>query len=657
MDNEKRLFLAFALSMLVILAFSWNNAKNAPPRKPQTETQQNAAAPGPISSASPTATQSPAPNAPVNRTQDRTQSSQVANGWGWLETSSDSVDSGEVVVESERYQIRFSKQGASPVSWKLLSYPQLFSKKRYLKLEQQYGSPVDKEIAQLEIQLLEQTKQTEDEQQPVNAINPLFDAGRAGMVVRWGQDRFDRDVTYTCDAESVTVSGETEIVFRSVHQDIVLEKRYQFYPDSYKVDLEIRLINQSDQPLAFQQQAFYDINWQGGFGFTSLRTDAANNAHVQMGGSVTTTLHPALQKTFGVSGVSAPVFLGSQLAGYRNPTSLIPNDDGEQVGWVGVSQKYFLAAIINHTPTEAAIQGLISPTDDELRFNKPMMGVRMRMAPSLPAGASHIDRFTLYVGPKDVKDMAMADATLEDARQLFLFSSLTGPIASWMLWLLQSFYSLVPNYGVCIILLTLLIKLLMFPVMQKQMHSMRKMQALQPHINQLKEQHKDDAQKMQKEQMELFRKHKVNPLGGCLPIFITIPIFVALYSTFSLSVELRGAPFFGWITDLSQPDAAFYIPLASYIIDINILPIAYTLLMFISMSMQKMEGPNAAAMKIMPFVFVFIFWQIASGVILYFVISMLIDVIQRIIIEKTNKEDLLAPPPTEKKRSAARKKA
>ena len=279
------------------------------------------------------------------------------------------------------------------------------------------------------------------------------------------------------------------------------------------------------------------------------------------------------------------------------------------------------------------------------------------MDPLLPVGASHVDRFTLYVGPKDVKDLAMADSTLEDARQYFMFNSFTGPIAAWMLWLLQAFYSLVPNYGVCIILLTLLIKLMMFPVMQKQMHSMRKMQALQPHINQLKEQYKDEPQKLQKEQMDLFRKHKVNPLGGCLPILITIPIFVALYSTFSLSVELRGAPFFGWITDLSQPDAAFYVPLASYIIDINILPIAYTLLMFISMSMQKMEGPNAAAMKIMPFVFVFIFWQIASGVILYFVISMLIDVIQRIIIEKTHNEELLPPPQKEKKRPAARKKA
>ncbi len=647
MNNEKRLFLAFALSMLVIMAFSWNNARNASQRQTQQQGQETATPSGQsILSASPSITQTES-----GQTEEQPQTPPPANGWGWVKTSPNSTED-EVIVESERYQIRFSKQGGAPISWRLLRYPQLFAKERFLKLEQEYGSAAEKEIAQLELQMSQQA----EGQQPVNAINPLFDAGRAGMVIRWGQDLFDNDVVYTCDVDTVTVTGETEVVFRSAHQDIILEKRYRFFPDSYKVDLDLRLINQTSQPLDFVEQAFYDINWQGGFGFTSLRTDAANDAHVQLGGSVTTTMYPDLEKRFQVAGYTTPVFLDTQLAGYRFPSALVPNEEGEQVGWVGVSQKYFLSAIINHTPTSSAIQGLMGPTDSELRFSKPMMGVRMRMAPSLPAGASHVDRFTLYVGPKDVNELAKADSTLEDARQYFLFSGFTGPIASWMLWLLQSLYSLVPNYGICIILLTLLIKVLMFPVMQKQMHSMKKMQALQPHINQLKEQYKDDPQKMQKEQMDLFRKHKVNPLGGCLPILVTIPIFIALYSTFSLSVELRGAPFFGWITDLSQPDAAFYIPLFSYIIDINILPIAYTLLMFISMSMQKMEGPNAAVMKIMPFIFVFIFWQIASGVILYFVISMLIDVIQRIVIEKTHKEDPIPSPQTEKKRPAAKKK-
>ena len=140
--------------------------------------------------------------------------------------------------------------------------------------------------------------------------------------------------------------------------------------------------------------------------------------------------------------------------------------------------------------------------------------------------------------------------------------------------------------------------------------------------------------KMQKEQMELFRKHKVNPLAGCLTMLPTIPIFIALYATFAMSVELRGEPFIWWIKDLSMPDSAFYIPLGGTVFTINILPIAYALLMLWNTSRQKVEGPNATAMQIIPLVFVFIFWSIASGVILYFVINILMDLIQRILMDK-----------------------
>jgi YidC/Oxa1 family membrane protein insertase len=230
---------------------------------------------------------------------------------------------------------------------------------------------------------------------------------------------------------------------------------------------------------------------------------------------------------------------------------------------------------------------------------------------------------------------------MEEARQIFL-RSIVGPIAHIMLRLLQGIYKIIPNYGLVIIMLTLLMKILMFPIYQKQIHTTKKMQALQPQINALKEKYKNDQQKLQKEQMELFRKHKVNPLSGCLTMLTTIPVFIALYATFAMAVELRGAPFFGWIQDLSAPDGAFFLPISSYIIPVNILPIAYAVLMLWSTSQQSMEGPNAAAMKILPLIFVFIFWTIASGVILYFVISIFLDVCQRLIMDKL-KGDGLAP--------------
>jgi len=260
---------------------------------------------------------------------------------------------------------------------------------------------------------------------------------------------------------------------------------------------------------------------------------------------------------------------------------------------------------------------------------------------SLGPGNSRTDKFILYVGPINEDDLAKAGEGLQDARQIFL-RSIIGPIANLMLRLLQGMYNIVPNYGLAIIVLTLLMKVLMFPLYQKQIQTTKKMQALQPQITALKEKYKNDQQKLQKEQMELFRKHKVNPLSGCLTILTTIPVFIALYATFAMAVELRGAPFIGWIQDLSAPDGAFFIPLGSYIIPINILPLAYAILMLWSTSQQSMEGPNATAMKIVPLIFVFFFWSIASGVILYFVVSIFIDVMQRIIMDKL-KGDGLAP--------------
>ena len=268
-------------------------------------------------------------------------------------------------------------------------------------------------------------------------------------------------------------------------------------------------------------------------------------------------------------------------------------------------------------------------------MKKPLVGIRMAVK-EIPDGASFADQFTLYIGPKDENQLQAAQAGLEEANQIFL-RSFTQPIVHLMLRLLQGFYRIIPNYGVGIILLTLLVKALMFPLYHKQMMQMKKMQAIQPHLNALKEQLKNDPQKLQKEQMELFRKHKVNPLGGCLPMLPTIPIFIALYATFGMAVELRGAPFFAWIQDLSAPDRAFYIPLGGWIIPLNVLPLAYAVLMFWSMSQQKIEGPNAAMMRYFPLFFVFLFWSIASGVILYFVISILIDVIQRMVMEYMQK--------------------
>jgi len=190
------------------------------------------------------------------------------------------------------------------------------------------------------------------------------------------------------------------------------------------------------------------------------------------------------------------------------------------------------------------------------------------------------------------------------------------------------FYAYIPNYGVAIILLTVITKILFFPLTLKSMASMKAMQVIQPQVNALRAKHQKDPQRLQRETMELYRKHKVNPLGGCLPMLIQIPIFYALYLVFSLSVELQNAAFlcfgtlFGtalWICDLAQHDPTY------------ILPILMGASMFIQQKMTPTVGDprQAKIMLLMPVVFTFMFLNLPSGLVLYWFVSNVLQILQQ----------------------------
>ena len=191
---------------------------------------------------------------------------------------------------------------------------------------------------------------------------------------------------------------------------------------------------------------------------------------------------------------------------------------------------------------------------------------------------------------------------------------------------LQFFYHYIPNYGVAIILLTLLIRMITFPLQYKSFKSMKKMQKVQPELTKIKEKFKDDPQRMQKETMELFRRAGANPLGGCLPLLLQMPIFFAFYQVLYESVELLGAPFFGWISDLSQKDPFYVLPV----------------LMSLSIFLQQKFQPSTTAdptqkkiMMLMPFFFGFIMINVSSGLVLYIFVSTLFGMIQQYFVYRT----------------------
>jgi YidC/Oxa1 family membrane protein insertase len=221
---------------------------------------------------------------------------------------------------------------------------------------------------------------------------------------------------------------------------------------------------------------------------------------------------------------------------------------------------------------------------------------------------------------------------------------LAGPI----LWLMHRFYEFTHNYGVAIILLTVITKVLFFPLTIKSMTSMKAMQALQPQINALRSKYKSDPQRLQRETMELYRTHKVNPLGGCLPMVVQIPIFYALYVALSVSVEIQNAPFicfgrlFGvdlWICDLAAHDPTY------------VLPILMGISMFIQQKMTPVMGdPRQAKMMLfMPVVFTFMFLNLPAGLVLYWTLSNVLQIAQQKYMERMSKKTEKAPARAAKK--------
>ncbi|MBM9537229.1 membrane protein insertase YidC [Desulfobulbus alkaliphilus] len=302
-----------------------------------------------------------------------------------------------------------------------------------------------------------------------------------------------------------------------------------------------------------------------------------------------------------------------------------------QVSWTGYVDNYFMTSVIPpanemHLVTVQGAGGQVRTLISE--------GIRV-----LPAGASQVYTYKLYFGPKKLEVLKEIDNSLNSNLAKSVNFGWFDFIAKPMLWLLNFFYQYAGNYGVAIILLTVLIKLVFWPLSQKGMKSMKNMQKLQPKVAKLREKFKGDPTKMNQEMMALYKTYKVNPLGGCLPMLLQLPFFFALYKVLLAAIELRHAPFMLWINDLSAPDrlwVGFDIP---YLHGLPIL----TLLMGASMYFQMKMTPTTAdpmqarIMQFLPVVFTILFVNFASGLVLYWFINNLLSILQQQLINRQSK--------------------
>jgi YidC/Oxa1 family membrane protein insertase len=285
------------------------------------------------------------------------------------------------------------------------------------------------------------------------------------------------------------------------------------------------------------------------------------------------------------------------------------------VKWLGLDTRYFVMALVPAKGDDVDLGAQVA--HDELG------APAVRGSLVFPtAGKNDVTVSTkVYFGPKDMAALKKADPVLADTIDFGWFTFIAIPLLQALKWL----YIYVKNYGVAIILLTFLIKMMLFPLMYKSMTSMAKMSKLQPQLNALREKYKDDKEKLNVEMMNFMKSNGYNPVGGCLPIVFQMPIFFALYRVLFNSMELYQAPFGGWIHDLSSPDPYFVTPV---------------LLMGLMYLQQKLS-PNTAAdptqqkmMQIMPVMFGAFMFMLPSGLTLYMVVNSTVSIAQQYFLNR-----------------------
>jgi YidC/Oxa1 family membrane protein insertase len=290
-----------------------------------------------------------------------------------------------------------------------------------------------------------------------------------------------------------------------------------------------------------------------------------------------------------------------------------------KVSWAGFGHTYFLFAVL---PEGSGVQ--------KITVREAGPALVMEIAPwAAAAQATH----TLFIGPKEIETLKSIGRGLERSIDFGWFHLVSVPL----LYILHFFHNFTGSWGMDIILLTVLIKLIMAPLTHKSFVSMKQMQKLQPQMERLKEKHKDNKEALNKEIMELYRRNKVNPFGGCLPMLLQFPVFIALYNALLTPIELRHAPFL-WIKDLSRPDwESLPVEMFGFQFGIPIL----TLLMGASMFVQQWMTPTAGdpnqrrMMLMMPIVFTFMFINFPSGLTIYWLVNNLLSIAQQYLINRS----------------------
>jgi YidC/Oxa1 family membrane protein insertase len=395
------------------------------------------------------------------------------------------------------------------------------------------------------------------------------------------------NAVYSTDAEAIKLSnGESkQLTFNYVSsQGFTVRKVYTFGGNTYGIKLETQVVNNSAAPLTGSIQQI--MTYPAAPKVKDNRFDTAGSY----------------------------VFTDNSLKAEKEKDIIKPSRvPYKNVQWAGFADKYFLTAILDDKGGIASVDVKKNPAGFlESIVTSPQLIIN-------PGQSSTVTQ-RLFVGPKDIDVLKAQGNSLEQSLDLGWFTVIAKPL----LYTLKFFHRYVGNYGIAIIIITVILKALFFPLTNKSYKSMKGMQKIQPEMNKIREKYKNDRDAMNKAVMELYREHKVNPLGGCLPMVVQIPVFFALYKALMFSIELRHAPFILWITDLADKDPYY------------VTPVIMGVTMFIQQKMtpSQMDPVQQKMMLALPVVFTFMFLSFPSGLVLYWLVNNILTIIQQSYINR-----------------------
>lgn len=423
---------------------------------------------------------------------------------------------------------------------------------------------------------------------------------------------------------NITVEDTLEIIFRlELDRSKTIVKKYLFNANSYliKTDLQFNGFR------GLVADNTYDVMWESGIRF--VERNSTNEATYS----------------------NADIYYGDEKAVVDAP------GDGEierlehhgRVDWLAVRNKYFAAVMIPSDPNGvegAYVEGQTIPTQN--------LGVKEQYSMRLVVPFSNADverqSFNLYLGPIDYDRLKQINENLTalvDFGSFFGLKFIVRPIAEYLLLPLFNFiHQFIPNFGFVIIVFSLIIKVIVYPLTKKSYQSMKRMQLLQPKIAEIKEKFKDDPQKVNKETMKLYQTYGINPAGGCFPMLLQMPIFIALWGLFQAAIELRQQPFILWINDLSVPDViynlGFKLPLFG-IQEISGLALLMGITTFVQQKMTMKDPKQQALVYMMPIMLTILFMTFPSGLNLYYFMFNVFSIAQQYYINHKQSDVVLEP--------------